>query len=149
MSQQATTLEYEPADGVSTTVGGVAIKDIFLITKDGAGSAKLSGLANNPTGGDVAITVGTSAKGGQKFTVPARSKVRLDGKTVGTSTDKIKAITLTDLKDGAGESTTLAFTSASSGQVHVTVPVLLDQHPYGTHTVEHPKAEGAEEGGGH
>lgn len=149
LSEQATTLEYDPADGVSAKVGSVGLSDVLLVTtEDSTGKAKLAGLATNQTGRDVEITVGAGAEGGKKFTVPARSAVRLDGKKNGDSDATIKPVTLDDVKDKAGETTTLAFTSAASGQVQVTVPLLLNQYPYGTASVTHPTGE-AGEGGGH
>lgn len=145
LSEQATTLEYDPADGVSAEVGSVELQDVLIVSGEGEGSGKLAGLANNPSARAVEITVGTSARGGQKFTVPARSVVRLDGKPNGDSPDRIKAVELSDLENKPGESATLAFTTPSAGQVQVSVPILLDQYPYGTQTVEHPTAEGGED----
>lgn len=148
LSPQSTTLDYDPADGVSAEVGGVSLSDVLLVSGKGeGGKAKLAGLANNTTSRDVEVTVGTGAQGGEKFTVPAGKVVRLDGRKNGDSDATIKPVTLSDVKDKVGETTTLAFTSSSSGQIHVSVPVLLDQEPYGTATESHATAEGGE--GGH
>ncbi|WP_018158080.1 hypothetical protein [Demetria terragena] len=150
LSEQTTDLAYEPADGVSAKVGGVLLQDVLLIaSEDGKEPAKLAGLAANPTGKPVKITVGTSAEGGTAFTVPARSTVRLDGKAGGPSSDRIKAITFPKISGEPGESAGLAFTTPSAGQIVVNTPVLLNQFPYGTHTAKHDHAEGEEGAGGH
>jgi hypothetical protein len=149
LSLQATTLEYDPADGVSAKVGSVALQDVMLIAPERAGGkAQLSGMAENPTGAPIEVTVGTTSSGGQKFTVPARGVVRLDGKASGDSTERIAPVEVSNIKNKVGESAKLAFTSPAAGQVQVSVPILLDQYPYGTETVDHPTAEGGE-GGGH
>lgn len=156
LSQQATFLEYDAADGVSAQVGSVQLTDVLLVSSGQGGAARLLGTAYNPGSTPVQIAVapaGASSPSNINVTVPPGNTVRFDGQPSGNNTATAAPVSLPSITAAPGRTTPVTFTSSSAGTVSVSVPVLLNQYPYGTASVTHapaatPTAEGAEGGEG-
>lgn len=154
LSQQATFLEYDAADGVSAEVGSVQLSDVLAVSTGQGGPVRLLGVAYNPGSSPVQLTVSANGQGGgPRVTVPPRATVRFDGQQTGNGTATISPVSLSGVTAAPGRTTPVTFTSGSAGTVSVSVPVLLNQYPYGTASVTHapaatPTAESPEGGEG-
>lgn len=155
LSEQTTDLQYDPADGVSASVGPVTMQDLLVVASKKGESGRLSGMAVNAADAEKQLSVSAGSGGGKQLKVPAQGAVRLDGATSGNSIpgQSPTAVTLPAVDVEPGRSMPITFSTPGAGDVTVQVPVILDQSPYGDTEVEHTEApspaEGEGEGGGH
>ena len=112
-----TTVGYDPADGVATTVGAVALRDLSLV--GGGGQAVVSGSAINE--GDSRITVQVaqqasdgSVAGGSELELGPREQVDLSARN----------LVLSGVAAKPGSVATLRVTATPGGTSVITVPVL-------------------------
>lgn len=136
-----TELQYDPADGVSARVGDLQASDL-LIVNDGEGSeGKLNGLVYNSGSSDSQLTITVNGTDTQ-VTIPAGTSVRLDGKKNGNGDKTVSPVTISSLGDAkVGDQIRATLKTSPGGSTQVSIPVLLDQYPYGDAKVEHPEAE--------
>lgn len=139
LSPQTTELQYDAADGTSTSLGSLKITDLAIVSPAAGQTGKVQGMVTNSSAGAINLTI-HGGSGTSSVTVPALTAVRLDGQEAGGSPATVKAVVLTGLKEGPGKTSTVSFETPGAGKVPVEVPVLLDQYPYGDATVTHAPA---------
>lgn len=151
-SQQATLLHYDPADGVSADVGPINLQDVLLVSAGEGQAARMHGLALNASNQSVQLQISTGQGSPVSVTLPANQAVRLDGQPSGDSTATSGPVAFAQYPGRPGDTLPLQFSTSGAGQVTVNTPILLNQYPYGTASVQHPTASSptdAEGGGGH
>lgn len=129
MSPQQTNAPYAPADGVQTTIGDLAIRDLVIVG-DGSGPAMVSGAAINL--GNDPIRVQFTAEqgptggggGGSELELGAREQVVLGN----------QGLELTDFTAKPGTVVGVMITSSVGGSAVLQVPVLDSIGYYSTIT---------------
>ncbi|MEO7131669.1 MAG: hypothetical protein ABIZ07_09880 [Dermatophilaceae bacterium] len=122
-----TNVPYDPADGVSASVGPLDVRDLLLVGT-GTGPAVISGSALNT--GDQDLTVqfaseeGGATSGGAELQLAPREQVDLS----------TKGLTLNGITAKAGAVTNIMVNSSVGGQTVVGVPVLAPAGYYATIT---------------
>lgn len=126
MSPVQTLVPYEPADGVSATVGTVGLSDLLVVSTAKGSPGVVSGRAVNS--GDKEVTLQVTAPNNPPVSavVPAHGHVQLSGSGV--------AVDLSSVGTPPGALITLSIGSPSAGTSSVQVPVLLPNGPYATIT---------------
>lgn len=126
-----TNVAYMPADGVSTDIGQLAIRDLLLVSS-GSGAAVLSGSARNA--GSETLTVQLTPQGGAAPT--GGSELELGpSEQVNLAT---KGLQLNGVEAKPGSLVTMAVTSSIGGTAVLRVPVLPAAGPYATLTPSAP-----------
>ncbi len=124
-SPLATQKIYDPADGVSATVGAVQLRNVLIVSGQSGGPGTLVAWAENPT--DQAVTVSFAAGSETPITlaVPAQATAQLSGEP-----GKLAAIKAVSAEPGALAKVTAS--SPSGGAVAIDVPVLYPgpESPY-------------------
>ena len=138
LSPAQTTKSYDPADGTIATVGSLQLSDVLVVTSGKGAPGKLHGMVTNNGSSNVKLTIAATGGKSQSVTVPADTAVRLDGKTSGNSTTKVKPVTVAKVSTVPGKQMTITFATAKAGATPVKVPVLLDQGYYGSASPAHP-----------
>lgn len=119
----ATQIEYNAGDGVSATLGDVALRNVFVVTNQTAskannGSLVLTAFNNGVT--DQRVNVQYTSNGVKTnlyIDVPARSSIAL-------GVDGVAPIPLTGIDSPAGSMMTITFQAGSAETQNVLVPVL-------------------------
>lgn len=150
-SDPTTDLDYIAADGDRATVGSVNLSNVLIVSAAKGEKGTLQGLATNNGSSPVELTVTAPGGKASKLSIPAMQSVRLDGKPSGDSKATVTPVDVPATPVAPGERTTVTFATADGGSASVDVPVVLDQAPYGSATVEHPESrpDGSATGGGH
>ncbi|WP_141929258.1 hypothetical protein [Yimella lutea] len=153
-SEPTTDMDYVASDGNNAEVGTVNLSNVLIVTKSKGDKGSMQGLATN--NGNTAAQLTVTPAGGQptKVSIPPMQSVRLDGKPSGDGKATVSPIDIPATPVPPGESTTVVFATADGGSKRVSVPVVLDQPPYGSEEVTHPGSrpdDSAEkgDGGGH
>lgn len=122
-----TTVGYDPADGVSTSVGAVDLRDLSLV--GGNGPAVISGSAVNQGDSRITVQVAQQASDGS---VAGGSEVELEPREqVDLST---RNLVLPNVAAKPGAVATLRITADPGGTTIITVPVLAAEGYYSTVT---------------
>lgn len=141
-----TELHYDAADGVSAHVGDLSVQDALIINDGKGGEGKMSGLVYNSGSQDRQLTISVNGSDAQ-VTVPAGNSVRLDGKANGNGSKTVDAVSISSLGDAkVGNQIPVSFTTSPGGSSRVSVPVVLDQPPYGNAKEEHAEDVEPQEG---
>lgn len=113
---------YEPADGVSTQVGDLQVRNLLIVAGEEGGAGNLVGRTTNPTDrpGQISFTV----QGGKavQMDVPAQQSVQLSTPDKLVPAGVIKAI--------PGALVPVEISSPTGGTATVQVPVKYPQGPY-------------------
>lgn len=138
LSPAQTDVSYNPADGAIAKLGDLDFNNVLIVSSGKGAQGAVQGLVVN--NGDTTANVKVKPDGGSEETidVPAHTAVRLDGKTSGDDKATVNAITIQSTPVAPGRRTTIQFSTAGGGTVPVSVPVLLDQRPYGSASPSHP-----------
>lgn len=138
LSDPTTDLNYVAADGNIATVGSVKVTNVLIVSAAKGDKGSLHGLATNNGQAPAKLTI--TPQGGQPttVTVPALQSVRLDGKTSGDGSQTAGPVDIAATPVAPGEQLKVTFATADGGSKQISVPVLLDQGPYGSAKVEHP-----------
>ncbi len=143
-SDAQTDAHYIPSDGTITNVGDVQLSNVLVVTTGKGAKGSLQGLATNHSDQTVELTVTPQGGTAAKVSIPAMTSVRLDGKTNGTDKATTSPVDVASTPTAPGGSMKVVFATAQGGQAATSVPVLLDQAPYGSATVDHANGEGAD-----
>lgn len=138
LSPAQTDASYDPGDGALATVGdSVKLNNVLVVTSQKGAEGKVEGLVTNS--GDNEVTLRVQPTGGSVSTlkVAPHTSIRLDGKSNGDDPATGTAVTIGSTPVAPGEHTTIGFATGGAGAVSVTVPVLLDQPPYGSASASH------------
>jgi hypothetical protein len=116
---QATTIHYDPSDGVGGDVGQVDVRNALLISTDGENANLVATLVNR---GDSSYPVvvqydGTSGRVSEEITVPAKSRVQLGA-------DGGPSVTLRDVDAQPGSLFPVFFQYGEETGTELLVPVL-------------------------
>lgn len=113
---------YEPADGVSSQVGDLQVRNLLIVAGEKGGAGNLVGLTANPT--DQAGQITFTTQNGKPITleVPAHGTVQLS-----TPDKLVSAGTVTQIP---GDITTVRVSSPTGGGQELQVPILYPQGPY-------------------
>lgn len=139
-----TELQYDASDGVSSQLGQVQTQNLLIVKGASGKTGEMHGLVYNSGDQDrtLNLTVGGSTI---NVTVPAKRSVRLDGATNGNDDTTTKAVTLNSLAGAkAGDQIDVKLSTSGGGTPatsQVSVPVLLDQEPYGSAKASHAEDE--------
>lgn len=137
LSPQQTTEPYEPADGVSITLGHVDFNDLLVVTSaKGEPGVVSAQVANQGTSKATVKIAGPGGTDSAQLSVPADSAVILVKRPQGQ-------VTLSSVPVAPGATMTLQVSTASEGTEQVVVPVLLDDGYYATVTPESSPSSGA------
>lgn len=132
-----TDVAYVPSDGYEATVGSVQLSNVLVVTSAKGASGQLQGLATNNSSDPVDMTITPQGGSPTKITIPALKSVRLDGKTNGDDTATVPAVEISATPVAPGHLMTVTFATPAGGADPVSIPVLLDQEPYGSASVTH------------
>lgn len=137
ISPAQTDSTYQPADGTDSQVGDVSLNNVLLVTSAKGARGQLQGMVTNNA--DAPVTVQVKPAGGTAVSlqIPAQGAVRLDGKASGDNNRSSQPVTVATTPAAPGSTTTVQFSTGQAGVTDVTVPVVLDQPPYGSASVEH------------
>ena len=144
-----TELQYDPADGVSKTLGDLTAQNLLIVNDGKAKTGKMEGLVYNKGSQDATLTVSLNGQN-VDVKVPAGKSVRLDGKANGNGDGKASPVNISNLGDAkVGDQVNVTLKADKGGSTEAAVPVLLDQPPYGTAEPEHPEASEKSDSHGH
>lgn len=136
-SEAQTDSQYIPSDGTIANVGDVQLSNVLVVSTAKGAKGTLQGLATNNGENTVELTVTPQGGSASKVSIPAMSSVRLDGKSNGTDKATTSAIDVSSTPVAPGYSMRIVFGTNQGGQSAASVPVVLDQAPYGSATVSH------------
>ena len=125
-----TQVSYQPADGVNTDVGDLALRDLSLIG-DGTGPVVVNGSAYNHGKQDVTVQISVQADP-NAATPPTGSEVQLKPSEQVTFADK--GLQLSQVNAKPGRMVPLKIVSSTGGTAVVEVPVLAATDYYSTVT---------------
>lgn len=142
---------YNPADGAISKVGDVELTNVLVVAAKKGEEGKLEGLATNRGKSAAKLTITPTGGSPTEVTVPAGTSVRLDGQEMGSDSKTVDAVTIDNVPVEPGSRMQIEFSASGAGKTPVSIPVLLDQYPYGSASPEHATAEAQEgaEGGHH
>jgi hypothetical protein len=130
LSPQQTTEPYEPADGVSATLGHVDFNDLLVVASaKGEPGVVSAQVANQGTSKATVKIAGPDGADSTQLSVPADSAITLVKRKQGQ-------VTLSSVPVPPGSMMTLQVSTASEGTQEVLVPVMLDDGYYSTVTPE-------------
>lgn len=122
---------YTAADGVSTEVGGVKVRNLMILSKS-EGSGFLSGSLYAPQADSLTAVSGTPLKAdgtdGQPLTISLGGPVTLDAGQLTVLTDEA-AITVQSADLQPGLEAKLELTFSKAGTLTITVPVVDANQP--------------------
>lgn len=125
-----TAKQYDPADGVSGTIGDVRLDNVLVISDKNGGPGTVVGMVNNGTSEPAQVSVSTLDAGqqggaaGAPISVPAGAAVQLT-----PPAGQGKQTTLSAVPAPPGASVQLLIRS-QSGQTVLDVPILPAEGPY-------------------
>ncbi|GMA40981.1 hypothetical protein GCM10025883_30260 [Mobilicoccus caccae] len=135
---------YEPADGRSTTLGGVQVNNLLVVSDRKGGEGTLVGLGVNKTNQDVEVSFALA--GGQpiRIEIPSHSSKQI------SDPDNGPMSTLPNIPVEPGGLVDVDIVTAGAGGQSLRVPVLAPYPPYGdyhesgplTHAPTAPAAHG-------
>ena len=128
LSQTTTALEYNPADGVSASVGDVIARNLVVVGSKGSEGLVSGALVNE---GSTSSTVTVSSAGQPQpvtIDVPPGQLVTIGGAGSGAT------VVVGNLKRNAGTIMPIMMSSPAGGQVTVRVPIVPAQFAYATVT---------------
>ena len=122
-----TELQYDPADGVSATVGDLKAVNLLIVNDDKTHKGALEGLVYNKANEDRQLTLSVAGTDTQ-VTVPAGQSVRLDGKANGNGSAKVSPVEVASIGDSKpGDQIDMTLKATPGGSTQVAVPVVLDR----------------------
>ena len=122
-SPMTTELHYDPADGVSTTLGDLAVHDLLVVSAAKGDPGVVSGYVVNSGDEKLVLQIKGPNAVATQTTVPAHGTVQLQGgdtPTVQLSTTTVRPGAMLDLQ----------LKTAGHGSNTVPVPVLLPREYY-------------------
>ena len=123
----ATIADYQPSDGVATTVGDVRVLNMIVIAQGEGQPGTLTGALANGSAQDETVTLTIS---GEDFRVPvAASSTLLLGAPDAPPRYETADVEVAAVDAAPGGLTTVTVATASSGSVQLQVPVLNDKLP--------------------
>lgn len=135
-SPVTTDMIYDPADGVSVDVGGVAVRDLLVVSEGQGAAGMVSGLVVNNTDEPVQVTLTLDVDGQAQelqpvIEVPVAGAVRLDGMGGEDST----AVTVPVVDTYAGGNLNITVTTDQGEASAGLAPILLPEGVYSDHAV--------------
>ncbi len=133
-SPMTTELPYDPADGVSTTLGDLTVHDLLVVSAAKGDPGVVSGYVVNSSDQKIVLQIKGPNAVATQTTIPANGTVRLQGgdtPTVQLSTTNARPGSLLDLQ----------LKTSEHGTNTVPVPVLLPDGYYSTLTPQPTTAE--------
>ena len=137
-SDPTTDMQYVAADGNIATVGSVKITNVLVVSAGKGQKGSMQGLATNNGTSPAKLVVTPQGGSATTITIPALQSVRLDGKPSGDGTATVPPVQVAATPVAPGEQLPVTFATADGGSKQVSVPVVLDQDPYGSATADHP-----------
>lgn len=113
---------YEPADGFSTQVGDLQVRNLLIVAAEQNGTGNLVGRTSNPTDRDAQISFSVQGGTPVQLEVPAQQSVQLSTPDRLVPAGVIKVI--------PGALVPVEISSPSGGTTTLQVPVKYPQGPY-------------------
>lgn len=126
LAPQATTIDYNPGDGVSASTGTVQVRNIFVVSEDGIDGNLVAAVFNDDADASATLNIefGENGKGGTATVrVPAGGLVSLGG-------ESDDPILLEGINAKPGTVMPMYFQSGAGEGELVMVPVLDGTLPY-------------------
>lgn len=135
---------YEPADGRSTSLGGVQVNNLLIVSDQQGGDGTLVGLGVNKTNQDVEVSFSIPQGQPVRIEIPSHSSTQI-------SDPDGDVATIPNIPVAPGGLVDVQIVTAGAGSQSLRVPVLAPYPPYGeyhesgpfTHA---PTAPAADEG---
>lgn len=126
ITSQATTMKYDPSDGIGTTLGDVTVNNALLVTEDGKNANLVVSLHNSS---DSTVLVTVQYENAQKTKVDDTIFVSPDSVTSLGGADA-EPITLTNIKTTAGSLFPVFIQYGDVTGKLLNLPVLAPNDPY-------------------
>lgn len=126
ITPQATTMHYDPSDGIGTTIGDVKINNALLVTNDGTSASLIISIQNNSEFGEqieIQYEDASNAKVNDGIFVNSRSVVSLGA-------DGPSTVTLTGIDAPAGSLFPVFIRYADNTGKQLWLPVLAAEGEY-------------------
>ena len=138
-SPDGTDRPYDPSDGVSTSVGAIAARNLLLVGSAAGQPALVSGVLLNDSAAVITVSLSTGETPAVAVDVPAGGSVLLgastsDPATTAAGTPGSAVVQFASLAQPAGAVAPLRLSTAGGGTTTVQVPVLPATLEYATLT---------------
>jgi len=128
LSPQQTMKPYQPAEGISVTLGDIEIRNLLVVSSAKDAPGVLSGFVLNKSASPISLSIGVGEGTPVTADVDARSTTRLSGG------DGVSVAPLATVASAPGGLVQLNISTPSGGTEQVQVPVVLPNEYFSTLT---------------